>query len=118
MVYLSDRSDFRTGRNNCAAQPHQNVLTSFSPVAVLPCFAIHLFPTWFLRWDPSDPLKTFTFGDGGMTLYNNLTFLPFRMAKLDAVDQIENLIQIGLKAGDKTKLEHVTSFALNAVATS
>jgi|SRR5580658_160860 hypothetical protein len=41
-----------------------------------------------------------------------------RVQKLDAVDQIENLIQIGLKAGDKIKLEHLAFFAPKAVATS
>lgn len=81
------------------------------------CFAIHLFSTWFLR-DPSDPLKTFSFVEGGMTPYNSPTFLLFRMARLNAVDQIENLIQIGLKAGDKIKREHLASFAPKAVATS
>ena len=38
------------------------------------------FPPEILRWDPSDPLKTFTFVDGGMTPYNNPSFLLFRMA--------------------------------------
>ena len=43
---------------------------------------------------------------------------PERVQKLDAFDQIESLIQIGLKAGDKIKLEHLASFAPKAVATS
>jgi uncharacterized protein len=38
------------------------------------------FPPEVLNWDPSDPLKTFTFVDGGMTPYNNPAFLLFRMA--------------------------------------
>jgi predicted acylesterase/phospholipase RssA len=38
------------------------------------------FPPEILNWDPSDPLKTFTFVDGGMTPYNNPAFLLFRMA--------------------------------------
>jgi len=71
-----------------------------------------------LVWDPSDPLKTFTFVDGGMTQYNKLTFLLFRMAKLDSVAQTKNHVQIGLEAGDKIKLEHLASFAPKAVATS
>ena len=37
-----------------------------------------------------------------MTSYNNPTFLIFLKAKLDAVDQIENLIQIDLKTDDKS----------------
>jgi len=38
------------------------------------------FPPEILKWDPSDPFKTFTFVDGGMTPYNNPAFLLFRMA--------------------------------------
>jgi hypothetical protein len=40
------------------------------------------------------------------------------MAQLDSVAQTENLIQIGLKAGDKIKLKHLASLAPKAVATS
>jgi uncharacterized protein len=38
------------------------------------------FAPEIFRWDPTDPLKTFTFVDGGMTPYNNADFLLFRMA--------------------------------------
>lgn len=38
------------------------------------------FPPETLNWDRSDPLKTFTFVDGGMTPYNNPAFLLYRMA--------------------------------------
>lgn len=38
------------------------------------------FPPEVLNWDPSDPLKTFVFVDGGVTPYNNPAFLLFRMA--------------------------------------
>jgi hypothetical protein len=43
---------------------------------------------------------------------------PEKVQKLDAVDQIDNLLQIGLNAGEKIKLEHLGSFAQKAVATS
>jgi len=33
-----------------------------------------------LRWDPDDPTKHFVFVDGGMTPYNNPSFLLYRMA--------------------------------------
>lgn len=33
-----------------------------------------------LQWDPSDPSKTFVFEDGGLTPYNNPSFLLARMA--------------------------------------
>jgi len=38
------------------------------------------FPPEVLRWDPSDPKKTFVFVDGGITPYNNPAFLLYRMA--------------------------------------
>lgn len=38
------------------------------------------FPPEILKWDESDPSKTFTFVDGGMTPYNNPAFLLARMA--------------------------------------
>lgn len=33
-----------------------------------------------LQWDPKDPEKTFVFVDGGVTPYNNPSFLMYRMA--------------------------------------
>jgi predicted acylesterase/phospholipase RssA len=39
---------------------------------------------------------------------------PGKVQKLDAVDQIDNLVQIGLSAGQKIKLEHFGSFAERA----
>lgn len=38
------------------------------------------FPPETLNWDPSDPMKTFVFVDGGVTPFNNPAFLLFRMA--------------------------------------
>ena len=38
------------------------------------------FPPEILQWDPSDPSKTFVFVDGGVTPYNNPSFLLYRMA--------------------------------------
>jgi patatin-like phospholipase/acyl hydrolase len=35
-----------------------------------------------LQWDPNDPSKTFVFEDGGLTPYNNPSFLISRMATL------------------------------------
>jgi len=40
------------------------------------------FPPEVLQWDPDDPSKTFVFVDGGVTPYNNPSFLLFRMATL------------------------------------
>jgi len=38
------------------------------------------FPPEVLNWDPADPSKTFLFEDGGLTPYNNPSFLLARMA--------------------------------------
>lgn len=38
------------------------------------------FPPETLQWDPHDPEKTFVFVDGGVTPYNNPSFLMYRMA--------------------------------------
>ncbi|MEP7107264.1 MAG: patatin-like phospholipase family protein [Ferruginibacter sp.] len=38
------------------------------------------FPPETLQWDPKDPEKTFVFVDGGVTPYNNPSFLMYRMA--------------------------------------
>jgi hypothetical protein len=40
------------------------------------------FPPEVLQWDPNDTSKTFVFVDGGVTPYNNPSFLLFRMATL------------------------------------
>jgi uncharacterized protein len=40
------------------------------------------FPPEILQWDPVDSSKTFIFVDGGVTPYNNPSFLLFRMATL------------------------------------
>lgn len=38
------------------------------------------FPPEVLQWNPNDPSKTFVFVDGGVTPYNNPSFLLYRMA--------------------------------------
>lgn len=38
------------------------------------------FPPEVIHWDPRDPKKSFVFVDGGTTVYNNPSFLLFRMA--------------------------------------
>ena len=42
---------------------------------------------------------------------------PEKVQKLDAVDQIENLLKIGLSAGQKIKLEHFRPFTRQAATT-
>jgi len=42
---------------------------------------------------------------------------PEKVQKLDAVDQMDNLLQIGLNAGEKIKLEHFGPFAHQAAIT-
>ncbi len=55
------------------------------------------FPPEILNWDPTDPLKTFTFVDGGVTPYNNPAFLLFRMATQSAY-------RLGWKTGERNLL--------------
>ena len=55
------------------------------------------FPPEILKWDPTDPLKTFKFVDGGMTPYNNPAFLLFRMAT-------HPLYRLGWKTGEENLL--------------
>lgn len=62
------------------------------------------FPPEILKWDPSDPRKTFMFVDGGMTPYNNPAFLLFRMAthplyRLGWNTGEENLLLISIGTG-------------------
>ena len=52
------------------------------------------FPPEVLNWDPTDPKKSFTFVDGGVTPYNNPAFLLFRMATLPA-------FRLGWTTGEK-----------------
>jgi predicted acylesterase/phospholipase RssA len=62
------------------------------------------FPPEILNWDRSDPLKTFTFVDGGMTPYNNPAFLLYRMAthplyRLEWPMGEKNLLLISISTG-------------------
>jgi hypothetical protein len=50
-----------------------------------------------LRWDPKDPAKHFVFVDGGMTPYNNPSFLLYRMAT-------EPAYKLGWKRGERSLL--------------
>jgi len=55
------------------------------------------FPPEVLRWDPEDPEKSFTFVDGGTTVYNNPAFLLFRMAT-------EPVYRLGWRTGERNLL--------------
>ena len=50
-----------------------------------------------LQWDPNDPSKTFVFEDGGLTPYNNPSFLLARMATAPQYN-------LGWDAGEKNLL--------------
>lgn len=65
------------------------------------------FPPETLEWDPSDPSKTFSFVDGGVTPYNNPAFLLYRMAtqapyKLDWKTGENNLLIVSIGTGSST----------------
>jgi uncharacterized protein len=62
------------------------------------------FPPETLQWDPNDPSKTFVFVDGGVTPYNNPSFLLYRMAtqpayKLEWEIGEKNLLIISVGTG-------------------
>lgn len=61
-------------RPDCNAQIKLYQLVRASTAA--PVF----FPPETLQWDPHDPGKSFVFVDGGVTPYNNPSFLMYRMA--------------------------------------
>jgi len=63
-----------------------------------------------LQWDPKDPSKTFVFEDGGLTPYNNPSFLLARMAtnshynlNWDAGEQ--NLLVMSVGTGSAPKVD-------------
>jgi uncharacterized protein len=55
------------------------------------------FPPEILEWNPNDPSETFVFADGGVTPYNNPSFLLYRMAT-------EPAYRLNWKAGEKNLL--------------
>ncbi len=67
------------------------------------------FPPEVLNWDPSDPEKSFVFVDGGMTPYNNPSFLLYRMAthepyRLCWKTGEKNLLLISVGTGEAERL--------------
>ena len=52
------------------------------------------FPPEVIHWDPKDPKKSFVFVDGGTTVYNNPSFLLFRMAT-------EPAFRLGWETGER-----------------
>ncbi len=61
-------------RQDCNSQIKLHQLVRASTAAPV------YFPPETLQWDPNDPSKTFVFVDGGVTPYNNPSFLMYRMA--------------------------------------
>ena len=62
------------------------------------------FPPEILNWDPNDPNKSFVFVDGGLTPYNDPSFLLFRMAtqpayRLNWKTGEQNLLLISIGTG-------------------
>lgn len=55
------------------------------------------FPPEVIHWDPNDPEKSFVFVDGGTTVYNNPSFLLFRMA-------VEPAYRLGWATGERELL--------------
>lgn len=80
------------------------------------------FPPEVLRWDPADPSRTFVFVDGGVTPYNNPSFLLYRMAtlppyRLEWRTGERNLLLVSVGTGAAPTLEaNVRAPEKNAVA--
>jgi patatin-like phospholipase/acyl hydrolase len=66
------------------------------------------FPPEVLQWDPKNAEKTFVFVDGGMTPYNNPSFLLYRMATASAY-------QLGWATGERNLM--MVSIGTGAAAT-
>jgi hypothetical protein len=69
-----------------------------------------------LQWDPNDPSKTFVFEDGGLTPYNNPSFLLARMATTpqynlnwDSGEDKLLVMSVGTGAAPKTDAEVYSS---------
>ena len=63
-----------------------------------------------LQWDPNDPSKTFVFEDGGLTPYNNPSFLLARMATTKAYNlnwdaDENNLLVMSVGTGSAPKVD-------------
>jgi predicted acylesterase/phospholipase RssA len=91
-------------RYNDPARPDCNLRIPLWQLVRASTAAPIYFPPEILSWDPSDPLKTFTFVDGGMTPYNNPAFLLFRMAthplyRLEWKTGENNLLLISIGTG-------------------
>lgn len=80
------------------------------------------FPPEVIAWDENDPEKTFVFVDGGITPYNNPSFLLFRMAtaapyKLAWPTGEKNLMLVSVGTGAAPVVdEDVLSPSKNAVS--
>ena len=65
---------------NNIGRPDNNAMIRLYQLVRASTAAPVYFPPETLQWDPNDPNKTFVFVDGGVTPYNNPSFLLYRMA--------------------------------------
>lgn len=91
-------------RYNDPARPDCNLRIPLWQLVRASTAAPIYFPPEILTWNPSDPLKTFTFVDGGMTPYNDPAFLLYRMAthplyRLEWQPGEKNLLLISVGTG-------------------
>ena len=82
---------------NDAARPDCNLRIPLWQLVRASTAAPVFFPPEILNWDPADPSKSFVFVDGGLTPYNNPSFLLFRMATQPAY-------RLNWKTGEKNLL--------------
>ena len=91
-------------RYNDPARPDCNLRIPLWQLVRASTAATIYFPPEILQWDPADPLKAFTFVDGGMTPYNNPAFLLYRMAthplyRLEWQTGEKNLLLVSIGTG-------------------
>src|SRR5687768_10154179 len=67
-------------RYNNATRPDCNLRIPLYQLVRASTAAPAYFLPETLQWDPTNPEKTFVFADGGVTPYNNPSFLMYRMA--------------------------------------
>lgn len=66
-------------RYNDTSRPDCNLHIPLWKIVRASTAAPVFFPPEIIRWDTTDPSKSFVFVDGGMTPYNNPAFLLYRM---------------------------------------
>jgi hypothetical protein len=97
-------------RYNDTARPDCNLRIPLWQIVRASTAAPVYFPPEVIEWDPNDVAKAFVFVDGGMTPYNNPSFLLYRMAtdpayRLEWASGEDKLLLISVGTGAAPKVE-------------